>query len=180
MITEQLSKQFIHFFINPFSKKKTVDYKILLKNSKRILLSCPAEEEKIDYGASIDQFSNLFSEKTIVIIYPEEAVKTCKLISHKYKNSPKKIKYNLWYLLCSSVLKQLKRNKYDVFIDLDPNFSILNFLLCRSLMPSLRISFVKPHSKQFYNLCYNYNHTISYSKNRKGLYNFLCSMLDQN
>jgi len=171
---------FIRFFINPFGSKKHTAYRNLINDSSTIILSCPAEEKNKDFGISIKKFSDLFKNKPVTILYPEQTVEGCKTEYNQTNNNfPKKIKYNPLHLLNSDNLKTLYNKECDVFIDLDPHVNVLNILLCRQLDPAVRISFNKPGSSPFYNVRYNINPQKSYAENRSNLYYFLKSMMNK-
>ncbi len=177
---DYLSALFIRFFINPFSSKNSSEYRYLMNDSSTIILSCPAEEKNKDFGISIKKFSNLFKNKPVTILYPEHTVEGCKIeTNHRINDYPKKINYNPLHFIHSHNLDNLYNKKCDVFIDLDPNFNLLNILLCRQLNPAVRISFNKPNSSHFYNIRYNINPQKSYSENRSNLYTFLRSMMNK-
>lgn len=176
---DYLSIIFIRFFINPFLQKTSIDYRYLVNDSSRIILSCPAEEKEKNFGIPIEKFSELFQNKSVTILYPENTIESCKMVSNNVTNYPKKIKYNVLNLIHSDTIAQLCKKNFEIFIDLDPNISLLNIFLCRQLNPAVRVSFEKPSSHHFYNIRYNINPKKSYSENRSNLYYFLSSMINK-
>lgn len=166
-------------FIKPFTQNSQTEYRYLMNDSSNIMVSCPAEEKNKNFGIPVKKFTELFADKSVTILYPEHTIEECKIISNNTNGYPKKIKYNFLHLIQSNNISQFNNQKFDILIDLDPNISLLNLMLCRQLNPALRISFDKPESNHFYNIRYTYNSTKSYSENRSGLYTFLKSMINK-
>ena len=182
----------IRFFVYPFHRNEPVDFKTCLKKATHVLISCPAGKGAPSYSTTIKKLTKLFSKKKLILLYPDvEKYSPEKFkIQHVLKYPvcfndtsspaiffPDISKQNLWNLLRSNSMKQFKKQRFDVLLDLDPKFSLINIYLCRLLHPSIRVSFSKPYSKYFYNIQYNGNPDTQYPDRLQGLYRFLRTLL---
>ena len=181
-LQEIISRGLMRFFVPPISRNQTVDFKTHLKEAARVLISCPDGKEIFCCSATVAKFANLFPREGLIILCPNVE----KYSIEKYKlqqllNSPIHFpdvtKHSLWSIFKSRTLKQLEQNHFDLLLDLNPHFSLLNLYLCRLLRPPLRIGFAKPHSKRLYNLQYNGKPGTSYGNKLEGLLRLLQSLL---
>lgn len=180
-LREKIGKELVRVFVHPLHPSQPVDYKNSLKKAKRVLIALPTDMESIPKD-TIANFIHLFPRKGLVILNPDHPTRrpeqaeippflNCPVLS------PKISRKNPLGLINSKSVKQLCTNSFDVFLDLDPDFSLLNVYLCRALLSPLRISFSKPYSHQFYNLEYKGKFAASYTKNLENLFQLLKSLI---
>ena len=180
-LQETIDQGLIRFFIHPFFRNKPIDFRTFLKRATRVLISCPAEEEMDSGGAMIGKYTKLFPRKDVRFLCPDVNNSGSKMSHLKtvMRNSialPDIPKMSLWSFRRSKSLEQLHEQRFDVLIDLDPDFNLLNVYLCRFIRPSVRVGFSKPFGHRYYNIQYNGSDT-SYAVNLEGLFNFLLSLV---
>ncbi|MBN2028618.1 hypothetical protein JW824_00080 [bacterium] len=153
-----------------------------MKKENRFLISCPAKEEVLPHASTITNFMKLIPRQNLTVIQPDlkkynaDHDKIQHALDHPVI-SPNTPKQNLWNILKSKSLKGLVQQKFDVFLDLDPHFSLLNIYLCLKLHPPVRISFPKPRINSVYNFQYNEKPGTPYSEKLNGLLQFLQNLI---
>lgn len=167
----------IRFFMHPFSRNRPIDFKTHLKKTNRVLISCPPGKEHVSCSKAIAHITSLFPGEGLVVLYPDhEEIKTHPSPNNAIHFMNISEKY-LWNIIRSRALKQLAQHRFDVLLDMDPEFSLLNIYLCRLLRPPVRICFPKPYSEHYYNLQYNGKPNTPYPQKLEGLFQFLQSLL---
>ena len=171
-VQDKLSQAIIYLFLNPFRRHNPVDFQDVLNKADTVLISCPVIKESPITSEIIHRYMTLFSAKTCTLICPDTTgnalhgpIDSALLLDFS--------KQTLWHVLRSEVLKKLSETNWDVLLDLDTEFNILNAYLSRKLQPILSIGFQKPYSQKFLNLEYNSQSTDPYNKKLDGLFRFL-------
>jgi hypothetical protein len=175
--------EFHRSYINKFLKavnhpiifKKSFNFKHTLQASRNILITCPADNDISIFGKNFKTISSIFPDKALTILYlsPDnnEHIQTHHLITSLQIPNP-----NLRNIFKSKLLKQLLQCPFDVFIDLDPNFCLLNSIICWILHPQIRIGFNKYMSKHLFNFLYINQPNTSYKENIIKLYKLIQSI----
>jgi hypothetical protein len=176
-LQETVFQGLIRFFFHPFPRNRSIDFKTQLKKTNRVLISCPPGKEHVSFSKAITDIVSLFPKEGLVVLTPDrEGIKT-----HPSPNNAIHSMYisekNPWNIIRSPALKQLAQHRFDVLLDMDPEFSLLNIYLCRLLRPPVRICFPKPYSEHYYNLQYNGKPNTPYPQKIEGLFQFLQSLL---
>ena len=181
-LRETIEQGIIRFFFHPFSKDKPIDFKTSLKEASQILIACSPGPQMDEYNVIIDEFIQLFPDKNVTLLLLHSKTKSTensgrqKLLGNVIHVTDIQ-KMRLWHFRRSQSLKQLKGKRFEVLIDLDPEFNLLNIYLCRVVQPTIRIAFTKPYSDRFYNVQYNGKPDTPFDKNIEGLLNFLRSLI---
>jgi len=180
-LQETIDQGLIRFFIHPFFQNKPIDFRTFLKSATRVLISCPAGEEMDSGGAMFGEYTKLFPRKDVRFLCPDVNHSSSKKsdLNTWIMNSvalPDIPKMSLWSFRRSKSLAQFHEQRFDVLIDLDPDFNLLNVYLCRFIQPPVRVGFSKPFGHRYYNIQYNGSDT-SYAANLEGLFNFLLSLV---
>ena len=178
---ETISQHLIRLFVHPISRNRPINFNTHLKKATRILIACPSSEKVTSHSKTISDFTHLFPRENLVVLFPDlesysPEKHTIQLLIDHPLTFPNLKKQNLYHLLRAQSLKQLAEQPFDVLLDLDPDFSLLNAYLCRLLRPPLRISLSKPYSNAFYNLQYNGKANAPYAKRLERLLQFLKSL----
>jgi len=136
----------------------------------------------IPYASTIMNFIKLFPRQNLTVIQPDlkkynaDQNKIQRILNHSV-TSPDTPRQNLWHILRSKPLKELVKQNYDVFLDLDPHFSLLNIYLCLKLHPPVRISFPKTRINSVYNFQYKEKPGTPYPEKLNGLLQFLQNLI---
>jgi len=164
------------FHANP--DKGPVAFSQHLGKAKKVLLLCPNADLLSNHSKHICDFINLFPKRGLILLLPgvesydPENYRLQLLINHPilFSELPRQ---NLWTIIRSSKVKELSQRQFDLLIDLDPEFSLLNAYLCRALRIPLRIGYSKPYSKAFYNFEFEGKENTPYTKKLESLITFL-------
>jgi hypothetical protein len=181
-VQQTISERIIQYFVHPISKDHPIHFRDHLKKATRILIVCPSDGKITAHSKTISEIIRLFPQQDLVVLVPGSDVNSAEmekiqlLIDHAIITSNLE-KHSLWSLLTSKSLKQLNHHRFEVLLDLNPEFSLLNIYLCRLLHPPVRIAFSKPHSSRYYNVCYNGKPSTSYNKKFERFSAFLKSLL---
>ena len=178
---ETIDQGLIRFFIHPFFQNKPIDFRTFLRSATRVLISCPAGGEMGSCGGVVGKYTTLFPRKDVRFLCPDVNHPSSKKSDRNtgIMNSvslPDIHKMSLWNFRRSKSLEQLHEQRFDVLIDLDPDFNLLNVYLCRFIQPPVRVGFSKPFGHHYYNIQYN-GSDESYAANLEGLFNFLHALV---
>ena len=146
------------------------------------MISCPVKEEVTLHAPTLLKFIKLFPRQNVTVLHPglkkyNPEQNKIQLALHHPVISPNIPKQNLWSILRSKSLKELTQQKFDVLLDLDPDFSLLNIYLCLRLHPPIRISFSKSKINWIYNFQYNEKPGTPYNDKLTGLLQFLQNLI---
>jgi len=153
----------IKLFVHPVFRRQPLDFKTHLKKANKILICSPGGEKVV---ASIPRFIELFPHKKTIVLHQGSPIADTDNYSVISFDTPKQ---KFWNLIESKLLKQLTSYKFDVFLDLDPEFNLFTLYLCRFLNSPVRIGFSKLHTSWSYNLEYCVQKDLSYEKKLEGL-----------
>lgn len=176
-LQETIFQGLIRFFLHPFSRNRPIDFKTHLKRTNRILISCPTGKKYVSCSKAIADITSLFPKEGLVVLYSDQKGIKTRPSPNNTINSLNISEKNPWNIIRSPALKQLAQNRFDVLLDMNPEFSLLNIYLCRLLRPPVRICFPKPYSEHYYNLQYNGKPNTPYPQKLEGLFQFLKSLL---
>ena len=174
---DKMAQGIIHLLFNPFHRHKPVDFHNVLNEANTVLITCPIKDESSITPDILKHTLKLFPGKKCHFICPDDAGTGLADSSGHHILRLDFSKHNLWNILRSEVLKKCSEKNWDIFLDLDSEFNILNAYLTRKLQPTLSIGFQKPYSQKFLNMEYNSRSADPYSKKLDGLFNFLQKFL---
>ncbi|GEM_PF-3061774 len=181
-ITHSITKNYIRFFVNPGFRDRPIDYRENLKKCRDVLICYPIFDDAIRYSAELSEINSIFSNKNLSIIhfgydrYTPEKHKLQSLFDHPIKFLDV-TRQNLWNIVRSKSIRELSAHSFDLFIDLDIRFNLINIYLCRLLRPAVRVCFSKPYCNHFYNVQYRTSINSPYKEKLKSLTNFFNTLL---
>lgn len=181
-LQEVIARGMIGLFVRPMAGDAPVNFKAGLKKARRVLISCPPGEEIFSNSKVVTDLTSLFPKEGLVVIQPGHEAYSLEnygiqcLLNHPvaFVGVPKQ---SDWRLFRSRTLRRLSEHRFDVLVDLDPDFSLLNAFLCRLLHPPIRMSFSKNFSRRFYNLEYTGKPGAPYTERLDGFFRFLRSLV---
>lgn len=153
---EKLNQKLIHLFIRPLRRNHPIDFNSCLKDASRVLIACPSSDMVIAQSKVVSEIIGLFPKMDCVVLchdiapkHPE--VQRIELLLNHPVTPTGLTRSSSFALICKTFSKNFFDRKFDVLLDLDPEYSSINVYLCRALRPSVRISFSKPYSNRYYN-----------------------------
>ena len=174
--SQRISEFLIRFFY-PSRSSSPVHFKNTLHKASRVLVSCKTADPPA--VGIISMISDLFPRKGTVVIIEQPGDKTGSTKLENVKVKPfylGPVKDSLFHLSRNERLNSLLAHRFDLFIDLDPEFNLLTCYLARRLNAPVRIGFKKEASARYYNLEYN-GVSKTYLKNLEGLLHFMKGLL---
>jgi len=173
---DYFSQWLLRIFL-PGMKKDRTHFKKSIQKASKVLISCPRDMKKGHTEKAVSGLAGLFPRQGVILLYPgfkeDESSGSEKKISSTPVLIPNLKRQSLWMLMRSAELRALSRRSFDLFLDLDPEFNLMNCYLSRSLKAPVRITFQKPYSQSFYNLVYQPTRGSEYGKQLEGLLKFL-------
>lgn len=174
-IRDYIQQRLILMLVQPFAREKQIEYKSSLKNATRILILFPASQWSL-LEKHLLSVKSVFPEASITILHtgadsltlpkqPRTTVENLILRKHTYRAFSR-----------SERLNQFIRKRFDIFVDLDPEYSLLGVYLCRLTRAPIRMGLCKPQSEKFYNLLYRGKTETGYNEKITGLMHFLKSL----
>jgi hypothetical protein len=175
-LANHLQQRLITILVRPFSRDNAVEYKSGLRKASRILLLLPpaglSSPEK-----TLGSLRNIFPHAQLTLLNAGNEIPAAK----KQPDVPQTYldlrKQTYWALSRSPALDALVRRRFDVFLDLDPAYSLLAVYLCQSMRAPIRIGFAKPQSEKFYNFQFHGKSGATEAQQTAGLLQFLKSFI---
>lgn len=177
--SDSISQKLINFFTHSFSQNQPVNFRQLMHNPVSVLILFPSII-KLDWCKDIRKFTTLFPQSRIVLFHPGIEKKSSERdqiellfdLPITFLESPR---HDLYHLIKSDTLREIRQLHFDILIDLNPDFCLLNVCLSRVLNPPIRIGFSKSKGNWAYNIQYNVEAEIPYLEKLKGLHQFMQS-----
>jgi len=173
-IRDFVQQQMVLLLVQPFSKEKQVEYKSSLKKATRILVLFPGSElpwlEKTLFSAK-----SIFPDAAFTVLYTGNAEFRIKKQTDVTLENLLLSKETYWTLSRSKRLNPFVKKRFDILLDLNPEYSLLGIYLCRLIRAPIRIGLDKSQSEKFYNFIYRGKTEATYAEKVAGLVQFLRS-----
>ena len=177
-LKQYIQQTIVSLWIRPFAKEKPLEFRTALKQAGRILVLLPPAD-RVLLGKALDQIASLFPGRDITALHPgleDTASRKSVALPIHYLNLKKE---SIRALSKSAALGKLVKRRFDLFLDLNPAYSLLGIYLCRRARAPVRIGFEKPQSHRFYNFVYESTCNGRYADALSGLTQFLGSLVSR-
>ena len=144
-----LSYSRLHFRHN---RDRIIDFTDALTRSRKTLVIFP--ESSLDSESAsmlLRHLQNKFSSEGMMLLIRDDQLFTMTNVQHLKTLTYSAQDINAWFVPRRELLRKMKRNAYDVALDLNVNLSLPSAFLCKASNAPLRVSFAKQKGDQFYN-----------------------------
>ncbi|HHS14376.1 MAG TPA: hypothetical protein ENN03_11510 [bacterium] len=140
-----------------------------LHDASHILITMPANPEWHHCTDELDRIIALFREKQVVVLGSPPSRQNSAKEQWVTANPDMSLRQagrepGLWEQLNPAT---------DLFFDLNPDFNLLNILICHRLRPAVRFCFEKPYCHAYYNFVFSASSDRSFSHRLEWLNRFL-------
>jgi hypothetical protein len=146
----------------------------VLHDASHILIAMPADPEWHHCKDELDGMLSRFRDKKVVLLGAPQSRQT--LAKGQWVTANPDM--SLWRAGRKPGLWEQLDPLTDLFLDLNPDFSLLNLLICHRLRPTVRFCFDKPYCHNYYNFICSASPARSFSHRIQWLNRFLEPILD--
>lgn len=164
---DNLQAVLIRICVHPFKEERAISFREQFVHARRIGILARTEN-----ASEIQSIIKTLQGKECVLILsngntPPDSNPGVKQINLQLN------RLNVWTFSRSEFLKNLVKDSFDIFIDLNDSPHLLGVFLSRKLGAPVRICMTSPHPAAAFNLIYNHSETASYTDRLKGFSGFL-------